>query len=642
MTIYNLPRPQAQLADRAGLPMREWYDFWSGLSTLADQIDGLAGQETILAAVVARVLALEQNPTRTRVQGVGSVQASGLDPVLVSLIGDADAPGANRYYGTDAAGSKGFYVVPVLSNATPQDLGTAAAGVGLEASRSDHVHKIPAPSDLPGFQESVEDIIGASVISGSSNVTVAYDDPTGKTSVAVTAAAAPGVTYSADLTSVVDADPGPGKLRWNNASQASATVLFLDDLTADARSMTGVWAGIVQGGLLYLQNPIIQGTWQLWKITAITTVATYVKLGVTLLAKGTDFAANGPIVAILQTGAAAAALVNWVESISTTAPNTPTSAVSFAAIGAATNIDAVVSPKGTGALLAQVPDSTATAGNKRGARAVDWQSQRQTAAQVASGANSFIGNGERNSATQPRSGVVCGISGSATGQNAIVGGGNTNTASGTDAFVGAGNTNTASGLQSGVGSGQSGLASGICSFVVNGREMQATGAYSTALSGMRGTTRGVAGSWVHGMVFSTGLGAIQAQGYLLSRQTTDATATLVTSDSGTTAIVTNQIILPNNSAYLVSGRVLARQATTGDIKTFTFEASITRGATAATTAIFGTPAVGVTSMAVGADMWQLTFAADTTLGALRINVSGDIGKTITWNVHVFSCVQIAA
>lgn len=67
----------------------------------------------------------------------------------------------------------------------------------------------------------------------------------------------------------------------------------------------------------------------------------------------------------------------------------------------------VLSPSGTGAfILGPMPDGTATGGNARGARAVDLQTQRTTASQVASGANSFIASGSNNIASG--SGAIAG------------------------------------------------------------------------------------------------------------------------------------------------------------------------------------------------------------------------------------------
>lgn len=56
-----------------------------------------------------------------------------------------------------------------------------------------------------------------------------------------------------------------------------------------------------------------------------------------------------------------------------------------------TNSALVLTPKGTGAfILGPKPDGTTTGGNARGARAVDLQTNRSAATQIASGADSFV------------------------------------------------------------------------------------------------------------------------------------------------------------------------------------------------------------------------------------------------------------
>jgi len=54
---------------------------------------------------------------------------------------------------------------PGLSNATPADLGTAAAGVSTEASRADHVHDLPTAADV-GAAASLHVHSGADITSG--------------------------------------------------------------------------------------------------------------------------------------------------------------------------------------------------------------------------------------------------------------------------------------------------------------------------------------------------------------------------------------------------------------------------------------------------------------------------------------------
>lgn len=111
-----------------------------------------------------------------------------------------------------------------------------------------------------------------------------------------------GTQYVAELSSAADSDPGAGLLKWNHATQASATVLFLDDTTADGANLTGWWSALDAGGFCYLQHATDQDTWQIWEITAVTDATGYVKLGVTLLAAGDAFADGDPMLVTLQQG----------------------------------------------------------------------------------------------------------------------------------------------------------------------------------------------------------------------------------------------------------------------------------------------------------------------------------------------------
>ena len=113
------------------------------------------------------------------------------------------------------------------------------------------------------------------------------------------------------------------------------------------------------------------------------------------------------------------------------------------AVGSDANIPIVLQPKGTGALQAQVADSTTVGGNARGANAVDFQMVRSAAGQVASSSNSFIGSGRYNTASGGDASVLGGYGNLASGTRATVVGGESNTSSGNNCYVGAGYQNTA-------------------------------------------------------------------------------------------------------------------------------------------------------------------------------------------------------
>ena len=341
----------------------------------------------------------------------------------------------------------------------------------------------------------------------------------------------------------------------------------------------------------------------------------------------------------------------------------PVTAISEAPIGVA-NTDIALVAKGTGATLAQVPDSTATGGNKRGTYATDFQKFRTSAGMVASGARSaivggqsntaggqdaFIGAGSTNS-TSSNNTVICGgslnvasstnscvaggTSNSATASSCFVGGGTGNTAGlFSEATVCGGSTNVAQGAQSFVGGGKSNTVSGDQGSILGGDSNLASGALSTILGGLRGTSRGISGFMVFpahaGAINTTTTGASQAGLLVIGKQTTNATATVITSDINA-ASTTNQVILPNNSAYSFSGEVIAGVTGGGDTACWTINGAIKRGATAASTTMVGTPTVTMTHNDAGAAAWVVAVTADTTNGGIAVTVTGAAATTIRW------------
>ena len=328
------------------------------------------------------------------------------------------------------------------------------------------------------------------------------------------------------------------------------------------------------------------------------------------------------------------------------------------------DMDIALVAKGTGATLAQVPDGTVTGGNKRGTGATDWQKVRDSASQVASAQNatiaggsyntasgsaqfaSTIGGGERNLASASYATIAGGTSNTASSSNSFVGGGasntaststyatvcggNTNTASGSNSFIGSGASHTASGSTTTVCGGNTNTASGEASTVCGGRQNSANSAHSFIGGGRRGTTRSIAGYHVFpacDVPIANGAGITQSALLLLGRQTTDATATVLTSDTSAAA-ATNQVTLPNNSAYSFSGEVIAGVTGAGDSARWTINGAIKRGANAASTAMIGTPTVVMTHFDAGAATWVVAVTADTTLGCITVTFTGAAATTI--------------
>jgi len=188
--------------------------------------------------------------------------------------------------------------------------------------------------------------------------------------------------------------------------------------------------------------------------------------------KGTgahDFYTNGVLQLRINNTTSA---VNRIEATGSIAG----AGVQISAQGSDGNIPLVLQPKGTGALQAQLTDSTATGGNARGANAVDWQTSRAGASQVASGSSSVIGGGVNNTNASTL-GVICG------------GANNTNNASSYGTLVG-GNGSTLSGQYASIVGGQSHSGSGYYNFIGGGftNSGTATGAVTTQSGTMNGTT----------------------------------------------------------------------------------------------------------------------------------------------------------
>jgi hypothetical protein len=349
---------------------------------------------------------------------------------------------------------------------------------------------------------------------------------------------------------------------------------------------------------------------------------------------------------------------------------TPVTAISEAPIGTA-NMDIALVAKGTGATLAQVPDGTIVGGNKRSIYAVDWQKSRSAATQVASGSYSVIGGGSNNTASSNISGgytvvgggfgnsavhaysVICGgqsnqstgstatssaIAGgaantiSAGGSYAFIGAGYLNTAGGQYAAIVAGNNNSSSSTGSFIGAGSSNTCSGISAVIGGGANNLTNADYSCVFGGRRGTVRSIVGNHIIAACsapIADSAGVTQSARLLLARETTSATATVLASDSSA-ASTTNQVILPDRSAYSFSGEVIANVTGGGDTARWTINGAIKRGSGAATTAMVGTPTVTMTHNDAGAAAWVVAVTADTTNGGLAVTVTGAAATTIRW------------
>jgi hypothetical protein len=117
----------------------------------------------------------------------------------------------------------------------------------------------------------------------------------------------------------------------------------------------------------------------------------------------------------------------------------------------------------------------------------------------------------------------------------------------------------------------------------------------------------------------------------LRAQTTSTTATVLTTDS-LAASNTNQVVLPNTSAYAFTGTVVARQQSSAGTASaaWTISGLIRREANAASTTLVASTVTAISNV----PGWTLALSADTTNGALAITATGAASTNIRWVAYV--------
>jgi hypothetical protein len=351
-------------------------------------------------------------------------------------------------------------------------------------------------------------------------------------------------------------------------------------------------------------------------------------------------------------------------SSSTVSPNDTIPVATLEAVGSGSDYDIAIVPKGTGAIVARIPDGTSSGGNKRGTYAVDLQLSRNSATQVASGNYSFIGAGANNTVSGVYASILSGVSNTASGGASFIGGGTGNTSGGTKTFVGAGegnNTGTSS-FGAIVGGQSNAISNGAYSFIGGGSNNQAQTDYCVTVGGTNNITSGQYASILGGQfsianknyssviggygantrntngavafagantTFGTGSGVAlqQARFAILSKETTDATLSILTAD-GSASYTNNVLQVVTKSAYLVKGSVIAYSNASDLARAWEFTAAIKN--TSGTPSLVGTPIINDIAYDSGASGWNLSITADSGTSSLKVEVTGQSSTTIRW------------
>lgn len=206
-----------------------------------------------------------------------------------------------------------------------------------------------------------------------------------------TGAAAPAfIDYSLDPSSTADSDPGSGKLRPNNATAASVTTFFFDDLDrlgVDQTAELATWddsTSTGSKGKLYIIDLTTPASRWTYDVTAYTSETGYKKITVTHRAgtaawptgnvgllfvprgdKGSDGAGTGDLVAannLSDVASAATAFANIKQAASETATGVVELATTAETV-TGSDTSRAVTPAGVAAAIAALVDSSPAALN---------------------------------------------------------------------------------------------------------------------------------------------------------------------------------------------------------------------------------------------------------------------------------------
>ena len=247
----------------------------------------------------------------------------------------------------------------------------------------------------------------------------------------------------------------------------------------------------------------------------------------------------------------------------------------------------VLCPKGAGAFIVSPtkPNGASSGGNARGIRAIDIQTARDTAAQVAS-ADRSICIGDRLTANA---------------FNTIAIG--TNAQSTVNSCIAIGNTQNATGEGS----------------VCLGNNSTASGARSVAIG--RLLTASLRGQFL----------ALPFSSLFWSGTTTNNTATILNLDNE----AANRFTIAANTAAMVDINIIARRTDTVG-KWFSSRRTVAiRRNNANGTAIIGSVQTIGADQTEGSPTWSVAITADDTNEALQVEVTGAASETVNWRVMAF-------
>ena len=298
----------------------------------------------------------------------------------------------------------------------------------------------------------------------------------------------------------------------------------------------------------------------------------------------------------LQFVTPSASITGFTASLNTASPNNTINASMLIASGGTTDQDLVLSAKGNGAIIGQLPDGTATGGNKRGANAVDLLLSRTSASHVASGTKSFLAGGRNNLASADYSATI---------------GGDTNSANGSQSFIGGGYGNTTNGFYSSVIAGDMNTAGSQGSVILGGSSNSTSSINTSILSSVNAKAYLVAQSIIG--TYNTNSTKVRQRSFITMSIDKSTSGTVEMFIDGSSA----RLVMKNNSMWHVIVKSIAFKSDFTRYEVQHKQFVVTRGATASTITVASYASI-TPNITVGSTPPAINVTADTTNGSLKV------------------------
>lgn len=324
-------------------------------------------------------------------------------------------------------------------------------------------------------------------------------------------------------------------------------------------------------------------------------------------------------------------LAEFTEADSEATPNATVHVSSLTSAAGSTNADVAIVPKGTGSLLAAIPNGSATGGNKRGYSAVDLQTTRSASDQVCGAGTSVISGGADNKiATGGGNNVISG------GYNNEISSVYQGTISGGRFADVTGNYGTCLGGSSGTAVSYSlayiGFAGASGSICLGDNNVNAT--YGTCIGGNRGATKGRYGAFVIPAGNNSTSGDAQYQIQNVKKQTIDATQTTLSAETQvSSANVFNTFQLHPNEMHVIKGTCVAAKSDYSLTKAWDFTAVVKWENNANAPVIVGTPNINVLIEETNSAAWDISLdilTYSTSIASFVVKVTGQANTNIDW------------